>query len=116
MKLFVDDLRICPEGWTLARTNTDAIRLLYFGRVEEISIDHDIVKCMRHLSPDFSEETFQPVFYYLAAMRQELRPKRIIVHTANPAGAIRMQNLLNDNNIECEIKESSQPFTKDGGY
>lgn len=114
MKLFVDDLRVCPEGWELARTNTDAIRALYFGHVKEISIDHDIVKCPVHISRTFSDETFQPVFYYVAAMSPETRPERIIIHTANPAAAVRMESLFRDHGIVCEVKESNQPFTVDG--
>jgi hypothetical protein len=114
MRLFVDDLRICPEGWECARTNTDAIRLLYFGHVEEISIDHDIVKCMKHISPDFSDETFQPVFYYITAMSPESRPKKITIHTANPAAATRMEGLFEDHGIKCVVHESGQPFPMRG--
>jgi hypothetical protein len=116
MKLFVDDLRIAPEGWNCVRTNTDAIRTLYFGYVKEISVDHDIVKCAHRAGLDLSDETFQPVFYYLAAMPADKRPERIVIHTANPAGAYRMSALLADHGIASEIKESTQQFERDGGY
>ena len=118
MKLFVDDLRCVPDDtWTLARTNTEAIRLLATGYVTECSIDHDIcvanfgqisVPLRRRLA--IGEETFQPVAYYIAAMKPELRPKKITLHSANPAGAMRMRNILFDSGIEVEIEESNCPF------
>jgi hypothetical protein len=117
LKLFVDDLRKCPEGWTLARTNTEAIRLLAAGYVDEISVDHDI--CVAHFGQisvplrrrlAIGEETFQPVIYYIAAMKPEDRPKKITIHTANPAAALRMQGILLDAGIESEIEESRCEF------
>lgn len=114
MKLFCDDLRRCPEGWTLARTNTEAIRLLASGFVIEISIDHDICT---PFSGDISEpvrrrlqigqETFQPVAYYIAAMPKDMRPEKITFHTANPKGAEKMMGILKDAGIESEYNESS---------
>lgn len=121
MKLFVDDLRKPIEGWTLARTNTEAIRLLATLHIEEISIDHDICvvnfglissPLRRRLS--IGEETYQPVAYYIAAMKPEDRPKKIILHSANPAGVLRMKNILFDAGIEVEDKESIEPFDLDG--
>ena len=114
MKLYVDDLRKCPEGWTLARSNTEAIRLLAFGYVDEISIDHDICVAnfgqisvpLRHRLA-IGEETFMPVVYYIALMKPEDRPKKVTIHTANPAAAMRMQRILQDAGSESEYKEGS---------
>ena len=117
MKLFVDDLRRCPDGWTLARTNTEAIRLLATGFVQEISIDHDICvpNALSIVEPvrrrlQIGQETFQPVVYYIAAMQSDMRPKQITLHSANPAGALRMSGVLQDAGIPCIIKESEQQF------
>jgi hypothetical protein len=98
----VDDLRKCPEGWTVARTNTEAIRLLASGYVDEIvSIDHDIcVPFSGELSEgvrkrlQVGQETFQPVAFYLSVMPAELRPKTIRFHTSNPDGAAKMMGVL----------------------
>lgn len=114
MKLFVDDLRKCPEGWELARTNTEAIRLLATGHVTEISIDHDIA----FFAPDIhskmclsiGEETFQPVVYYICAMKPEMRPKEITMHTANYSAGLRMYTLLRDHGILSAVNESAQDF------
>jgi len=121
MRLFCDDLRICPEGWTLARTNTEAIRLLASGYVSEISIDHDIcvpnvefIKESVRKRLAMGEETFQPIVYYICLMKPEDRPKKITIHTANPAAALRMSGLLFDAGIESEIKESGYAFDQGG--
>lgn len=118
MKVFVDDLRLPPDNtWMLVRTNTEAIRLLATGHVKTISIDHDIAvpnvefigKAVRKRLK-IGEETYQPVVYYIAAMKPEDRPKKIRIHTANPAGGMRMAGILNDVGVECEVKESNCPF------
>ena len=112
MKLFVDDLRKPPEGWEVVRTNTDAIRLLAGGYVDEaISIDHDIIACPKPCCGlRMGQETFQPVAYYIARMPEELRPQKINFHTANPAGALRMQGVLKDVGIDSTYHEASGSF------
>ncbi len=42
MKLFVDDCRPAPEGWTLAVSITEALKILATQKVEYLSLDHDI--------------------------------------------------------------------------
>lgn len=69
MKLFVDDIRMCPEGWDLARTNSDAIRMLSTGYVEEISLDHDIMSCNMIGQP--VGETFAAIVYYIMLMEKK---------------------------------------------
>lgn len=108
MKLYVDDLRKCPEGWELARTNTKAIRLLSFGHVDEISIDHDIVAyCSHRVSMPLADETFQPVAYYMALLPQAMRPNKVTIHTANPSGGNRLYGILKEAGYEPEIQIGS---------
>lgn len=45
MNLYLDDLRPCPDGWTLARNITEAKAFLKTGHVERCSLDHDLVAC-----------------------------------------------------------------------
>jgi len=103
MKLFVDDIRRCPDEWEVARTNTKAIRILATMPVEEISIDHDICCQMASVTGSAhggtvhtSNETYMPVVYYLLAMPRELRPKRVLIHTANTYAGNIMMELLKD--------------------
>lgn len=108
MKLYVDDLRKCPEGWELARTNTEAIRILSTGYVDEISIDHDIcVPNVEFISEgvkkrlQIGQETFQPVVYYIIAMQPEFRPKKVTMHTANTDAGIKLVNMMQRQGIDA---------------
>lgn len=93
MKLYVDDLRRCPDGWKLARTITDAISHLYNGRVHTISLDHDIV-FMRGTDIRMHKESFMAVAYFMAVMPIELRPEEVRIHTANVDAGWKMHDLL----------------------
>lgn len=93
MKLYVDDLRRCPDGWKLARTITDAISHLYQGRVREISLDHDIV-FIRGSDIRMHKESFMSVAYYMAVMPRDLRPDKVRIHTANVDAGWKMHDLL----------------------
>jgi hypothetical protein len=42
MRVWLDDVRVAPSGWTWVKTSADAIALLAAGGVEEISLDHDL--------------------------------------------------------------------------
>jgi hypothetical protein len=42
MKVYLDDQRSTPEGWTRAYWPDEAIKLLKSGKVEEISLDYDL--------------------------------------------------------------------------
>lgn len=114
MKLYIDDLRKLPEGWTLARNNTIAIRLLATGYVTDVSIDHDICTpfsgelsagVRRRL--EIGQETFEPVVYYIIAMKPENRPTTVTIHSANVPASLQMIKLLKDAGIEATYKEGS---------
>lgn len=93
MKLFVDDNREAPEGWTLAKTITDACRAIATFQFDEISLDHDI--------EGYEQENFTPVAYFIGALYQirHTIPK-ITLHTGNPVGAERMKQILGYAGIE----------------
>lgn len=115
MKLFCDDLRQPYDNtWVVARTNTEAIRLLRTLHVVECSIDHDIVVPNFDLISDvvkkrlkIGEETFAPVVYYIIAMKPEDRPKKVIMHTANTSVGLQMLSLLKEAGIDSEYKQGS---------
>jgi hypothetical protein len=100
MKLFVDDIRMCPDGWIPARSVTEAIRILATQFVTEVSLDHDIA-CFydQHMSAHHtSPETFEPVARYLALMfesevvdRQDIKVR---IHTANFEAGKKMARIL----------------------
>lgn len=120
MRLFVDDIRRCPDGWEIARTNTKAIRTLATVQVDEISIDHDICCMMEQAQSQglsgythSSNETYMPVVYYILAMARELRPKKVYIHTANCyAGNIMMELLKGQvDELERDYTFSEQHMT-----
>ncbi len=89
MKLFVDDLRVAPQGWVLARTITEAIRILATQKVEEVSLDHDIAYQNERgeFTGKCSAENYSSVAWFIREMAKEGRPRKVWVHTANPNGA-----------------------------
>jgi hypothetical protein len=103
LKLFVDDIRRAPDEWCLARTITEAIRILATNRVDEVSLDHDIAHLVNGLEASYSTcpENYSAVAWYIAAMCVDDRPKRIRIHSANPNGAKEMAAILIDAGIKC---------------
>ena len=106
MKLYIDDIRQCPEGWQIARTVTEAIRFIHRFKEEitHISIDHDICYEINGVTIS-SPETFAPVAMYLAIMVKEDIDRRIpniVVHSANPIGAREIQDILKESNVYAE--------------
>jgi hypothetical protein len=86
MKLFLDDIRKCPEGYVLVRTAEDAISLLDTGSVAEVSLDHDLG----------TEDTGYTVAEYIERGAYFGTLPRLIwhLHTDNPGGLAKMQAAL----------------------
>lgn len=87
-KLYVDDLRDCPEGYDLARNFHEAIVLLEQFDYDEVSLDHDIASFYGN-----REMTGYDILMWLVS-RDTLElhvPSLINFHTANPKG---MENMI----------------------
>ena len=90
MRLFIDDIRDAPSSeWTVARSNTEAVRVLwlYKDAVAEISIDHDIshqVVVNGVSRPYPCNETFIPACHFIGALYQGqgLHAPKVTIHTA----------------------------------
>lgn len=106
MKLWIDDFRDAPEGWTEVRKVEAAIKAIRQFKPLEISIDHDIEN-----RPD--DETFKPVAYFIGEMYHNdtfwADDLEITIHSDNPTGAKELQNILMDYGIYAEWK----PYTTD---
>ncbi len=87
-KLYVDDLRPCPEGWDVARNFHQAIVMLETHEYDEVSLDHDIASFYGN-----KEMTGYDVLQYLIMkkLEGETVPTKIHVHSANPVGIVKMQ-------------------------
>jgi len=88
MRVFLDDRRPTPDGWTRAFWPDEVIALLRTGQVTELSHDHD------HDLGDDARGTGYDVLTWLeeAVLVQGMQPPPIIVvHSANAAARLRME-------------------------
>ncbi|MBK8975273.1 MAG: hypothetical protein IPM29_05065 [Planctomycetes bacterium] len=86
MRVFLDDMRTPPEGWTLVRWPDEAIALLEQGTVEELSLDHDL--------GDDDRGTGYDVILWIdrAVVERGFAPPIIRVHSANSSARQRMES------------------------
>lgn len=123
MKLYVDDIREAPQGWTLARTISDAVTLIrnYSEEITEVSLDHDIsipVKVEGKLYNRPSPDTFKVVAHVCAMQWYGLsKAPRFYTHSSNPEGRQAIVNILSYAGHACEERPSEQAFrvNDDGG-
>jgi len=117
LKLFVDDVREAPEGWQIVRSVVKCIRILHTQNVEAISLDHDNSHTADgKRSRDFNEnhvtcpESYQAVAYYLCAMAETRIVPKVTIHSANPGGAKKIWNILQDSGIDSDIIPIPHPW------
>lgn len=110
MKLYMDDVRPCPDGWRVARTIDDAKLLLSTGTVIYASLDHDMGACddciakgahvgdmatpettFLNWCPHVPDGTALVRWMVETGTWPEFKPT---VHSANPLGRARMQGLI----------------------
>lgn len=116
MRLWIDDLRDAPKGWTLAKSVTEAIRILDTQPVLEVSLDHDICHVLPQderppadildktsvlFQPISCTETFEPVARFIANDPGTI--VRVHIHTSNPAGADRMVEIISSRQPHIRI-------------
>ena len=116
MKLWHDDVREPPEGWTWARTNEAARDYLAYGIVTECSLDHDmglhdVIIPDPNVDPDGfmdavyrkgdSEDTGYDLVNWM--IENECVPEKVTIHSWNPEGAQAMAARLNYFGYDCYI-------------
>jgi hypothetical protein len=85
MRIFLDDERTPPPGWTLVRWPDEVIALLEKNVVEEISLDHD-------LGDDERGTGYDVVLWIERAVATEgFVPPKIRVHSANSSARFKME-------------------------
>lgn len=97
MNVFLDDVRACPKGFRLARTAEQCMKLLETCKIEVLSLDHDL---------GYQKPTGYDVAKFM--VRNKLFAPKIIIHSANPIGSIRMFLLLNKHKPE-HVRIDVQP-------
>ena len=86
MKLWLDDRREAPIGWTWVKSYAEAVTLLKSGRVNEVSLDHDLG----------TKETGYDVACAIEKMHNggEVVPM-IVSHSSNPVGSSKINAVAN---------------------
>lgn len=84
-KVYLDDERQPPEGWTLVQWPDEAIKLLRSGTVTHLSLDHDL--------GDDQRGTGYNVLLWIeeAVVLHGFKPPEITVHSANTSARIKME-------------------------
>ena len=85
MKLWLDDLRPAPPGWAHVKTAGEAINALQTGTVEKIALDHDLG------DPDINGTGYLVVCWM---KENNIWPEWVRVHSMNPTGAARMNQVI----------------------
>jgi hypothetical protein len=80
MKVFLDDVRDCPDGWVLCRTAEEAIDMIRTGDVTKISFDHD-------LGTELTGYDVAKEIEYLVANGEIKDVPEWYIHSQNPVGA-----------------------------
>ena len=86
IRLYLDDVRPCPEGWTLAKTAKSAISILEKHDVKDVSLDHDL--------GDDKNGTGNDVLVWIEAktfLDENYIPPKMQVHSDNPAAVQKMK-------------------------
>ena len=88
IKLYVDDLRDCPEGYELARDMEEAIEMFDRYDVDVLSLDHDL--------GEDAEGNLLPTGYDFVKYFCEngLYAGKIYIHTDNGVGRANMYETL----------------------
>ena len=84
MKVYLDDLRMTPEGWTRAYWPDEVIAYLKTGEVTEISLDHDLGDDKRGTGYDVLE------WIEKETATNNFDPPIISIHTANVSARLKM--------------------------
>jgi len=92
MKVYLDDERTTPEGWTRVYWPEEAIKLLKTGEVTHISLDHDL--------GDDDHGTGYDVVLWIeeAVFTKSFKPPHMQVHSANSSAREKMQNGIDNIN------------------
>lgn len=88
MNVWLDDVRLPPPGWVHVKTVPGAQAHLKTGRVEKLSLDHDLDWHATVGLPPLVETGYDLVVWMVSTGHW---PKhKPVVHSANPVGRARM--------------------------
>ncbi|WP_438350953.1 cyclic-phosphate processing receiver domain-containing protein [Paenibacillus sp. FA6] len=82
--LFLDDVRRCPKGFSLARTGEDCLVMLRECKVNILSLDYELGLHSKMCGKDV----------VTAMIREGLFPREVYLHTSSIIGKREMYHLL----------------------
>ena len=94
MKLWLDDIRQEPEGWTRCFRPEEVIELLQGGEVEEISLDYDLGLVDERGIDRNGEDVLKWIEREVVEQGSSFRLPVIRIHSANPVGRQRLERAL----------------------
>jgi len=102
MRIWLDDLRAAPPGWTHARTVAEAEDLFLHNQVEDASFDHDLGHvdgcsgcASKSENPKDHQELPNGKHMVIWLIENGIWPKnKPNVHSANPVGRESMKGLI----------------------
>ncbi|MEK8132942.1 cyclic-phosphate processing receiver domain-containing protein [Paenibacillus filicis] len=83
INVYLDDIRPCPQGYQLARSVESCMELIRSKKLDTLSLDHDL---------GFGKPSGYELVKFMVA--NNIYAKKIIIHSANPFGRLRMFKLL----------------------
>ncbi|MEW9698825.1 cyclic-phosphate processing receiver domain-containing protein [Paenibacillus sp. SI8] len=83
--VYLDDLRPCPQGFTLARTADECKLILESCDVDILSLDHDLGWGSQHTGMDV----------VIWMVQQQIFPRTVYIHTSSPSACTNMFQMLN---------------------
>lgn len=108
MKIFVDDYRPAPPGWTLAKTPSEALARVYqaaYGPdpAELISLDY----CLETTDGPFT--TFLPVAQLISALPNAFEPA-VYIHSDHLDGSLEMFHLLQKAGFDVHLIDNIKMY------
>lgn len=94
MKIFLDDVREAPAGWTLMHKIEEVQAALLAGPVEALSLDHDLGYQMDDPddAPKYMKTGYDLCLWMAEQKRWPLTPP--VIHSMNPVGRRNMQSVI----------------------
>lgn len=122
MKLWHDDVRLPPEGWTWAKTNHEARVLFATEEITECSLDHDLgavptgetdPREVLYLRGDSRDGSGYDLVLWM--IRHRFVPERVTIHSWNIVGAQNMAEALRDQDYRVDVRPYEIP-TSGGAF
>jgi hypothetical protein len=98
MRVYLDDIRKCPEGWVLARNVTEAKMLLETGDVTHLSLDFDL---------GYGEPTGLDLCRWMK-QTGNWPHDAIEIHSSHPLGRQKMRAFIQENRLINNIQDGER--------